>query len=251
MKGSVLNTIISNSKHMEDIKKLTTLLKTVNTNIYIYGDNGVGKSHLSKYILPDAIIVYGENSQDVRTALENNDEIIVENIDRLNDIRILNTNTKRIIGISKMLLKSKDIDSIFGTTIHILPLKDRVEDIEPLARHFFEMAKAIFRDKNTIFDDIKYDISTNCHSLKSAVFKSFVLSTISTSDLSEILQNYFIKNVINDDGYREFLKIFDTALITSYQKLFRSQLMMADRLGINRNTLRKKIQELNLKFDDE
>lgn len=242
---------IAVSKHMQEIKKLAALLRSIKSNVLIYGEAGVGKSYVAQYILPDATIVDGRQLSEVKNALKNADEIIIENIEGISDLRILENEPKKIIGIAKNGMKSDISDKIFGMSIHLLPLADRPEDIEPLTRLFYHEARLIFQESQCSYDNVTRDISNNAHSLKASVFRSFVLSTLTHEEIETGLETFIYKNVLIDDGYREFLKIFDKALINAYFRHFKSQLMMANKMGINRNTLRKKILELDLRFDDE
>ena len=68
---------IAVSKHMQEIKKLAALLRSIKSNVLIYGEAGVGKSYVAQYILPDATIVDGRQLSEVKNALKNADEIII------------------------------------------------------------------------------------------------------------------------------------------------------------------------------
>jgi len=49
-----------------------------------------------------------------------------------------------------------------------------------------------------------------------------------------------------NNAYRENLPIFERPLIEAGLKRYRSQLRLSSILGLNRNTLRKKINELGI-----
>jgi len=55
-----------------------------------------------------------------------------------------------------------------------------------------------------------------------------------------------MSGVVLDEDYKDMLELFDKALIEAETQMFKSQLQVAQHLGINRNTLRKKIDELGL-----
>ncbi len=59
----------------------------------------------------------------------------------------------------------------------------------------------------------------------------------------ELLEKYLYDKLGSNNDYRKFLHLYEVPLIRSGLKKFRSQLKLASVLGLNRNTLRKKIQE--------
>lgn len=65
-------------------------------------------------------------------------------------------------------------------------------------------------------------------------------------DIESVLYHYLIKHLDGNDGYREYLGLYEKPLIEAGLKKFGSQLQLSQVLGINRNTLRKKIHEHNI-----
>jgi DNA-binding protein Fis len=57
----------------------------------------------------------------------------------------------------------------------------------------------------------------------------------------QAMENYITKNLENGATYRDLIKIFEIPLLKAAKKIYKSQLQMADKLEINRITLRKKI----------
>ncbi len=77
-------------------------------------------------------------------------------------------------------------------------------------------------------------------------------SSLDEEQLTSVMENYFFTRLDDaDDNYKRFLDIFDSAIINANHKMFKSQLMMSYKMGINRNTLRKKILQLGKKLTDE
>ena len=66
------------------------------------------------------------------------------------------------------------------------------------------------------------------------------------TDIEEIMHNYLYEHLHGIDGYRENLGLYEKPLIEAGLKKFGSQLHLSKVLGINRNTLRKKIHEHNI-----
>ncbi|HIC42959.1 MAG TPA: Fis family transcriptional regulator, partial [Sulfurimonas sp.] len=54
-----------------------------------------------------------------------------------------------------------------------------------------------------------------------------------------------------NNDYRNFLYLFEAPLIKAGLEKFKTQLQLADKLGLNRNTLRKKIAENKEYLKDE
>lgn len=61
-----------------------------------------------------------------------------------------------------------------------------------------------------------------------------------------ILREYFEDENIIQQGYKENISIVEIPLIEIGMKIFNSQLQLSKALGINRNTLRKKINEYSI-----
>jgi len=58
-----------------------------------------------------------------------------------------------------------------------------------------------------------------------------------------IIENYLQDKIGSNSDYRKFLYLYEVPLLKSGLKKFKSQLQLSDRLGLNRNTLRKKIAD--------
>ncbi len=247
------NEFIAFSPQMQEIKKLTTLVRGVNVNTIVMGDVGVGKTFVAKTIMPDGVVVYGDKPEDVLKALKNFDEIIIEDFDKLpkSDLPILDG--KKIVATSKKRIKDSTLDRLFGIKIEIPSLPKRKEDIEPLKKHFLDMAKKdLSIDSNIDTSAVSTDITQNCHSLKRAAYQALLCNNITKEQLSKVMEEYFYAHIDDkDENYKPFLDIFDEAIINANYRKFKSQLMMSYKMGINRNTLRKKILQLGKKLGDE
>ncbi|HHD78921.1 MAG TPA: Fis family transcriptional regulator, partial [Epsilonproteobacteria bacterium] len=67
--------------------------------------------------------------------------------------------------------------------------------------------------------------------------------SMNSSEIEEVLYTYLLKHMGGNDAYREYLSLYEKPLIEAGLKKFGSQLQLSQVLGINRNTLRKKIHE--------
>lgn len=247
------NEFIAFSPQMQEVKKLISLVKGINVNTVIMGEEGVGKSLVAKIVIPNAIIVYGERPDEVLKALKDFDEIIIEDFDRLPNAQLPMIDGKKIVATSKKRIKDSTLDRVFGIKIEIPPLSQRDEDVKPLAAYFLEKAKKeLYMDEVFDVQRVELDISQNCHSLKRSAYRSLLCANMSKEQLCSMMEDYFYSHLEdNKENYKMFLDLFDSAVINANYKKYKSQLMMSYKMGINRNTLRKKILQLGKKLGDE
>ena len=204
----------------------------------------------------------------------------------LADTRIIAATHK---NLSSLIEKGEFREDLFYrlnvVPINIPPLRDRKEDIPELVNHFLEKAKTLKLEPkkfNTESFQIleKYQWPGNVRELENFILKLCALyadEIIMNEDLvkeiknlqkldqqmldtdsqfSKILENYLSKNInkINTeyqgDVYNYFVTELEKVLLFEVLKNKNgNQLKAAELLGLNRNTLRKKITELNISID--
>lgn len=244
--------LIAVSPQMQEVKRLANLVKGIKVNTIVSGPAGSGKSYLARFILPNAVIVSGLNLDETNRALKAFEEVIIEDFDKILNYDLLSIKDQKIVATSSKKLKEGVVDRFFGIKIDLLPLCDRSADVEQLAQLFLQEAKSVFKTEDGVeLSDIALDTSENCHSLRRSVYKSVLLADLDETSLLSIMENYFYRHIEADENYKVFLDLYDNAIITANHKKYKSQLMMSFHMGINRNTLRKKILQLNKKFDDD
>ena len=171
--------------------------------------------------------------------------------------------------------------------ISIPPLRERKEDIPELVNHFLDKAKDLQLEPKKFTTESfqileKYQWPGNVRELENFILKLCALYTdenIMNDDLAEeilnlqkldqqmldtenqfskILENYLSRNInkINKeyqgDVYNYFVTELEKVLLLEVLKNKEgNQLKAAELLGLNRNTLRKKITELNISIDQE
>ncbi len=228
--------------------KTASLLKTLTVNALIMGEEGVGKRSLASYILPDASVMDASNFEELLLALESANEIIITNIDTSPNLsRLMNAismRSLRVIATAKQPFNSELLDELFSVKFDIPPLSERAEDIAPLVKKFALEASTLFGGSDR-FDTKKFkpDLSENASSLRRQVMISYLLQDIKDTELMDIVENYLAPKLGSNSDYRNFLYLYETPLIRAGLKKFKSQLQLSDRLGLNRNTLRKKIAD--------
>jgi len=250
--AAVLNRdFIAKSRASKEALKSANLLKSLNINALILGDRGVGKKRLASYIM-DVPILDGLKSKELIKSLEINKKIIIKNFDKINNFNQLKNaidiNNNKIIATSEIAISSKIEDEFFSLKIHLPDLAQRKEDVKEFAKIFYEEAKEIFGEQSFEFDlsKIPFDLSKNIYSLKKSVFLAYLKSALTLKDVQDMLEQYLFTKLGGGNDYRELLPIFDVPLIQSGFKKYGSQLAMSKAFGINRNTLRKKINEYKL-----
>jgi DNA-binding NtrC family response regulator len=250
MHESDITSFVAESKSLKEVLKSALLLKNLNINVLILGDSGVGKTTLAHMIVPDAVVVTKNNMSELSSILENNSTVIIEEIDNFDFTKIdsfISSSSTRIIATTTKSISNELSDKIFGIKIYIPPLIDRTEDIIPLAQMFLEEAKSSLH--TTV--DVKIDhelvmtkLNQNCHSLKKYIYSLLIFNDISDTEIMGFLEYYVEDKIGGINDYRELLYIYEVPLLRAELNKFKSQLQVAKHMGLNRNTLRKKIQEL-------
>jgi len=239
---------IAHSKASKEVLKIATLSASLRVNCLIFGPKAVGKSHLAKVIAPDAKAYSALDLQEQIRAkavdLNTVNEVIILDIHKIDAVgQIVEFLENSNIKVVATATKDKDIYSkYFQAKIEVLPLKDRLEDVEYLKQEYIKEAKRVFLIDEEISQDIECDLSNNAISLKKSIFRSILFDSLTKSDIANILENYLQKE-IKSSSYKELLPIFEVPLLKAAQKEYKSQLQMAKHLEINRNTLRKKMIE--------
>ncbi len=228
--------------------KTATLLKTLNVNAIIGGEIGVGKKTLAKYILNDAPLIDGSNYDEILTTLRKSKEIIIVNFENIPNIKkvldLVKENSVRLIATAKSSFYNEYIDDIFSVKFDIPPLSQRPEDVEELKKIYMDEASKLFNTSASLgIKNFKPDLSQNSNSLKRQIMISSLLQDINDVELIDILENYIVDKLGSNSDYRNLLYLYEVPLIRAGLSRYKSQLQLADKLGLNRNTLRKKIAD--------
>jgi len=228
--------------------KTATLLKTLNVNALIMGEAGVGKKCLASFILPDASIVDASHFDELLVSLESCSELIITNIENSPNIKRLIQTIKekqvRIIATSKQTFSNEFIDDLFSVKFDIPSLAKRMEDVELLIKLFEAEAVTLFGGEQKVdLADFRADLSQNAKSLKRQVMVSYLHQDMQDKELMQIIENYLHDKIGSQSDYRKYLYLYEAPLIRAGLDRFTSQLQLSDKLGLNRNTLRKKIAD--------
>jgi DNA-binding NtrC family response regulator len=239
---------ISASDSSFQAKKTATLLKTLTVNALIMGEVGVGKRSLASFILSDASIVDASNFDELLVSLESCSELIITNIDQSANLKRLihaiKENNVRVVATSKSSFSNEFIDDLFSVKFDIPPLSERSEDVKLLINLFEAEAITLFGGQKQLdYKSFRPNLSKNARSLKRQVMINHLLQGIEDRELMAIIENYLFEKMGSNSDYRKFLYLYEAPLIKAGLEKFKSQLQLADKLGLNRNTLRKKIAD--------
>jgi len=244
-------TYIAKSRASLEALKSANLLKSLNLNALIHGKRGVGKRKLASYVM-DVPTVDGFKLEELLGAIEIYDKLIIKNFDKISNYakvkNSLDTHKNKIIATSTTSLNNKIEDDFFSLKIYIPPLCDRPEDVVSLSKLFYNEANALFggQVKRVDCSNIAVDLSENCYSLRKSIYSAYLKSSFDEMDIMDIMKNFLFDKLEEESDYRNLLYLFDIPLIKSGFAKFGSQLAMSRAFGLNRNTLRKKINEYRL-----
>lgn len=243
-----VTSFVTVSNASKEAFKTATLLKTLNVNALITGELGVGKKSLAKYILPNSVVLDASNLEELLTTLESVNEIIITDLENSPNIKLIfdtiNSKNIRVIATAKSTYNNEVLDKLFSIKFDIPPLSQRAEDVDSLIEKFTKEASSLFGVDNEFNVKIfKPDLSQNANSLRRQVMINYLLQDINDTELMDIIQNYLVDKLGSKNDYKNFLHIYEVPLIKAGLHRFKSQLQLSDKLGLNRNTLRKKISD--------
>ena len=237
---------LSNSAQINNIIKGLTISKSLFVSVMIIGEPHTGKKSLVKMLFPNSKFIDANNEEEMFKALDSYDEVIIYNFEAIVNPEMLNFENKRVIAIANKITNSSAIENKFAFIYHIPPLREREEDIKLLSDYFANIIKKEFSLNDIEIDDRDIDLSENIKSLKASIYKKLTLNNLTQKDIEKILYDYLYKNIDGNNAYREYLPLFEKPLIEAGLAKFKSQLRLSTVLGLNRNTLRKKIYELGI-----
>lgn len=239
---------IAVSEISKEIKNSADLLKTLDINALIIGESGVGKKALASYIAKDAYVFNARELQDdiADNVISLTDKtIIVDKIDILTNVELfinwVESANVRIIATTTKKELSSNLHDIFSINLEIPVLDERKEDIKPLAKKFSQEAGGILGIESAP-NKLIINTSKNAHSLRKSIYFSYLFESIGENEIMMLLEKYMLDNMEGENSYRDFQYLFEAPLLKASQKRYKSQVQMAKHLGLNRITLRKKLE---------
>lgn len=233
----------------KEILNSAKLLQAVGVNALILGEMGVGKKSLAKYILPQSEIYEAKQLQkdiadDVLSI--NNDAIIVDKLHEITNIDLflkwIENNSIRVIAISNSEILNQKLKDIFSINLEIPNLSKREEDTKALVTKFSHEASSILEMPLISQSKLIINTSTNTHSLRKSIYFSYLFETIGEHEILMFLEKYISENLKGENSYKDLSYIFEVPLLKASTKKYKSQVQVAKHLGLNRITLRKKLE---------
>ena len=233
----------------KEILNSAKLLQAVGVNALILGEMGVGKKSLAKYILPQSEIYEAKQLQkdiadDVLSL--NNDAIIVDKLHEITNIdlflKLIENNSIRVIAISNTENLNQKLKDIFSINLEIPNLSKREEDTKALVTKFSQEASSILEMPLISQSKLIINTSTNTHSLRKSIYFSYLFETIGEHEILMFLEKYISENLKGENSYKDLSYIFEVPLLKASTKKYKSQVQVAKHLGLNRITLRKKLE---------
>ena len=233
------------SEQVQQIIKGCNLTKTLFVSSIIIGEAHIGKKSLARYLFPQAHMVSGKDQAEVERALEEYDELIITDFEMLSNQEALNFDNKRIIATANFTGNYSTIDTLFAFIYMMPSLKERSQDAIYLRDLFFKRAQndLMIDELPADLSEFRMDLSANSKSLKRAIYLFLTIRTMDKKSIEEAVYYYIMKHISGNNAYKEHLELYEKPLIEAGLKKFGSQLQLSQVLGINRNTLRKKIHE--------
>ena len=248
---------IAKSRASIEALKSANLLKSVSINALILGEKGVGKETLARHIM-DAPLVEASFFNELLALIETNASVIVKNFHLITNYKklkiALETHKTRIIATSSTPLSEALMDEFFSLKITIPPLREREEDVMPLIEKFAFEAYGMFGESSNAsfsYQEVIPDLTQNCYSLRRSVYNAYLMNTFGEKEILSMMEQFLSHRIGGRNDYRDLLYLFDVPLIKSGHAKFGSQLAMSEKFGLNRNTLRKKINDYKDKLDFE
>ncbi len=222
-------------------------------NILVFGEDGVGKKRLiattfsdtSSYDARELELLFREK----RVDCSGETEIVLYDVDKAGNIKQLLEQLEELgLKIIATASEKKDIfDEKFLVKIDLTPLTERPEDTKILVKNYMQKAKALFRLESDLdIEELDINLSNNSISLKESIYRSLLLNSIDKKQMMSVLEQFLSRELEETTEYKELLEIFEVPLLKAMRKRYKSQLQMANKLGINRNTLRKKMYQYGL-----
>lgn len=248
---------IAKSRASMEALKSANLLKSVTINALILGESGVGKQTLAKHII-SAPIVDASAFNELLALIETNSSLIVKNFHKITNYKklkiALDVHKTRIIATSSLQISEPLMDEFFSLKIVIPPLRERSEDVIPLMEKFAQEACMMFDGEFgevPSLEEIVPDLSKNCYSLRRSVYNAYLMNSFGEEEILSMMERFLSQRIGGRNDYRELLYLFDVPMIKSGYSKFGSQLAISEKFGLNRNTLRKKINDYKdrLKID--
>jgi len=235
---------LSNSIQIEKIIKGLTLTRSLVVSSILIGEPYTGKKRLVESIFPKSTFIDAANHDELTQALQTHEEIIIYNFESIPNPGNYDFSNKRIIAIANTIHDNALIKEKFAFVYHMPSLLERPEDVTLLTEQFYRSIKEeLMISTESLIDKSQLDLSENIKSLKASLYRQLVTANLNQEELEKLIYTYLYPHIEGNNAYRDHIGLFERPLIKAGLAKYRSQLKLSSILGLNRNTLRKKIYE--------
>jgi DNA-binding NtrC family response regulator len=246
MDNRELDEFVAKSDSTKNLMKIAKSMDNLHLSILIVGKSGSGKKNLAKYIFPDAKVIDASIKSDLSEIDSNYQKLIIYNFDLLPQSCISKLSSTQIVALTNDELRIDKSNNIFGVILRIPELSTRQEDAKKLSKIYFQKAKKDLGFSGSInLNELNIE-KEDSHSIKLLIYKSILKESLDKEFIMGVLENYFNKTLSGNNEYQNNLGIFEIPLIKSAINKYKYKVRVANLLGINRNTLKKKINEYRL-----
>lgn len=253
---AVTSQFLAGSTSALEAQNSVTLLKNLPISALITGAKGTGKKTLAISTFQNSPVIEGGNFEELLATLPDCNDIIVTSFEKIPNydvlLEALDVHKTRIIATTSIELSEKLIKQFFAISIHLLPLQERMEDVKLISKKILEKNSELLAGIG--YDEIKdfsLDLSQNAHSLERSIISQALFKTLDIKELMFMLEKTLERTIEGTNAYRDNLYLFDVPIIRAGLKRYKSQLKLSEVLGLNRNTLRKKILQYNKELNNE
>lgn len=212
------------------------------------GHSHTGKMALIKSIYDNVRAIDGSHLDKYKNILNKNKEIIIYNFEKIENIDYIDFNNMKVIAISNYKTIPKNIQNKFAFIYEMPSLKTRTNEIKEFIEKINKQAqKSLNVQLSEKIHIDKLDLSKNFQSIEASIYKEIIKKTLSRGEIEEVLYNYIYSKKEDESKYKELLEIFERPLIKAGLDKYKSTLKLAKILGINRNTLSKKVKDNAIK----
>ncbi len=240
-----MESFFTTSAQIQSIIKGFNLTKTLFVSSIIIGEPNIGKKSLARYMFPNTPLVSGTDQEEVEAALEIYDELIISDFEKLSNQDSLNLDNKRIIATANFIGNKQTIDNLFAFIYTMPSLKERNEDTLYICDLFIKEAQSnlMLESKIVNKDEIYLNLTHNSKTLKKSIYQHLMKHFMDKNSIEDAMYHFLLNHLEGNNVYKEYLSLYEKPLIKAGLTKYGSQLQLSQILGINRNTLRKKIHE--------
>jgi len=238
---------LSNSTVVEKIIKGLTLTKSLKVSSILLGEPFTGKKSLVESLFPDAISIDAGHPESLSHALSQQEDLVIYHFESITDLSRYDFSNRHIVAIADTTRITPSIEEKFAFIYRMPALRERPEDIALLLSYFSKQIKEeLMLDTLHDIDIERLDLSENIKSFKASIYRELVTANIDREGLEALIYTYLYTRIEGNNAYREYLGLLERPMIKAGLDRYRSQLKLSSILGLNRNTLRKKIHEHDL-----